>query len=204
MFRNKNKDGTTRLDGGALTLASAINALYPVGALYMTTVATNPGTGSPAQFPGTTWVAWGAGRAVVGVGSNGTNTYTSEQTFGVDSITLTAAQSGVNDHTHAQTLAAPAHTHTDPSHSHTIDFNYIVGPNPSGTGFNFIVSMGGTFNADGTDSQGTSDAAGGGQTGTASATALTGAMGAVSSPTGATAHENRPSSIATYIWKRTA
>lgn len=202
MRRRKDRDGTTVLEGGALSVATALEIFYPINSIIMTTDNVNPNT--RFGFSGTTWVAWGAGRAVVGVGSNGVNTYTPEQTFGADSITLTAAQSGVNDHTHAQTLAAPAHTHTDPSHSHTIDFNYIVGPNPSGTGFNFIVSMGGTFNADGTDSQGTSDAAGGGQTGGASATALTGALGAVTSPTGATAHENRPSSIATYLWKRTA
>lgn len=199
MFRTKTKDGTTLLEGGALTLASAINIFQPVGSVLITTTNVNPGT----RFPETTWVAFGAGRAVVGVGSNGVNSYAAEQAFGVDSVTLSAAQSGVNSHVHVDTLAAPAHTHSGPSHEHSLDFNTLVGANPSGTGYNFAVSIGGTFNNLGIDQQGSTDAGGTGGTGGASATTLTGSVGAISGASAAASHENRQASIATYLWKRT-
>jgi hypothetical protein len=208
MFRTKTKDGTTRLDGAApLTIATAINLFYPVGSLYLSTSATNPGT----FFPGTTWVAWGAGRAVVGVGNNGSNSYTVEQTWGADSITLSAAQCAVNAHSH--TLGgstggrSAGHTHNGPSHSHELDWNYVTGVNPSGTTLKFAVSIGGTFNSDGADSTGNTEAAGTGATSGETVDhshTLPSTTGAVNAPTAATSHDNRQPSIATYIWKRTA
>jgi hypothetical protein len=225
MFRRKDTEGSTRLEGGALSVAAAINLFYPVGSLYITTVATNPGTGSPAQFPGTTWAAWGAGRAVVGVGSNGINTYTVEQTFGADSCTLTAAQCGVNTHTHSHTLAAPSHTHTASTDSQGDHIHQPGTPLDSSWGFlSFLqggtvarrqIGTGGTgqyvfsvttvgdvdyANATNTDGAHTHSLTSSGP----SATALTGAMGAISGASGATSHDIRNSSIATYIWKRTA
>ncbi len=49
---------------------------------------------------GGTWVAWGLGRAVVGMGNNGTTNYTTvEQDFGSENVSLT-------------TLQIPSHSHT--------------------------------------------------------------------------------------------
>lgn len=219
MRRRKDKDGTTVLEGGALTLKNAINIFHPVNSIIMTTDNVNPGT----RLPGTTWIAWGAGRAVVGVGNNGSNTYTSEQTFGVDSVTLTAAQSGVNTHTHAHTLAAPAHTHPDTT---ATAGDHLHQPNVGDTSWGFhAYKQGGTVArrqaASGTSfyaisattmadldfSEATEQIGNHTHTinaGAASATALTGAMGAVSGAASPTSHENRQSSIATYLWKRTA
>ncbi len=45
--------------------ASPINTVYPVGSIYMSTVATNPGT----LFGVGTWTAWGAGRVPLGIGT---------------------------------------------------------------------------------------------------------------------------------------
>lgn len=200
MLRRKQSDGTTVLEGGALTLAAAINIFHPVNSIIMTTDNVNPGT----RFPGTTWTAWGAGRAVVGVGSNGVNSYTSEQTFGADSVTLTAAQSGVNAHTHVHTLAAPAHTHSTPNHTHDFNAEYSTNTTMTGSGVRITDIMNSGSGGTGTQVTPTTLSGGGGTSGGASATALTGAMGAVSGASSATAHENRPSSIATYLWKRTA
>jgi hypothetical protein len=71
-----------------ITLTQICNLIYPVGSIYLSTNATNPGT-----YLGGTWVAWGAGRVPVGVGSNGTTNYASaEMTGGVDSVVLTSEQ----------------------------------------------------------------------------------------------------------------
>lgn len=221
MFRTKLKDGSTKLEGKPLTAYDAINLFFPVNSIKISVDNVNPGT----YLTGTTWVAWGAGRAVVGVGSNGTNTYTSEQTFGADTCTLTAAQCGVNTHTHAHTLAAPAHTHAGTTGADGSHLHQPGSPLDSSWGF-LAFLQGGTvarrpLSTSGTGSFGftttvQADIDYGNATDTvadhthtipataASATALTGSMGAVSGASSATAHDIRQSSIATYIWKRTA
>lgn len=56
-------------------LASAIPtkllAAFPVGTIKITTTDVNPGT-----YLGGTWVSWGQGRTIVGVGANGEHNYT--------------------------------------------------------------------------------------------------------------------------------
>ena len=48
---------------------------------------------------GGTWVLWGQGRTIIGVGSNGENNYTgAEQTGGLDNVTLTWEQMPRHDH----------------------------------------------------------------------------------------------------------
>lgn len=67
--------------------------IYPVGAIYMSTSPTNPGT-----LVGGTWVAWGSGRVPVGVNTSDGDFNTVEKTGGEKKHTLT-----VNE--------MPAHTH---------------------------------------------------------------------------------------------
>lgn len=202
MRRSKAKDGSTVLDGGALTMLSALNAFFPIGSLMFTVDSANPNT--RAGMGATTWVAWGAGRAVVGVGSNGTNTYTTEQTFGADSVQLTPAQSGVNTHTHltgGNTGGATAR------HSHLI-------PNPA-TALATANASGTTENSASSLTQGTPagrfahpfDPTGGSRQTTDDSPDHAHAAPASGAATGAptvTTHENRQTSIATFIWKRTA
>ena len=52
-------------------------AAYPIGALFWTTVSTNPGT-----LYGGTWAAWGGGRTPVGVNTADTDFRTVEKTGG--------------------------------------------------------------------------------------------------------------------------
>lgn len=80
-----------------------IAALYPVGALKFSADNVNPGT----YLSGTTWAAWGAGRVLVGFDAGQTEFDTAEETGGAKTVTLTAAQSGLPQHTHIQ----DAHTH---------------------------------------------------------------------------------------------
>ena len=76
-------------------------ALFPVGAIYSATVATNPGT----LLGFGTWTAFGAGRVMIGVGTGGGGTYTAGATGG-------SKDAVVVSHTHTATVTDPGHTHT--------------------------------------------------------------------------------------------
>src|SRR5574344_992477 len=71
---------------------------YPVGSIYISTSSTNP-----SSLYGGTWVSYGQGRTLIGVGS-GTDTNGTVQTFNVN-------QTG-GEYTHTLTIAEmPNHTH---------------------------------------------------------------------------------------------
>jgi len=80
----------------AATTAAIVNALvYPVGSIYFNmAVATNPAT----LLGMGTWVAYGAGRVLVGIQASGTFD-TLDESLGAETTTLSVAQ-------------LPAHTHT--------------------------------------------------------------------------------------------
>ena len=64
--------------------------------IHSTTLTT---AGAVQAIYGGTWVAWGTGRVLVGMGSNGTNNYTTvEATGGSDAVTLTTAQLPSHNH----------------------------------------------------------------------------------------------------------
>jgi len=63
-------------------LAGVINAVYPIGSIYISTVATNPGT----LLGVGTWVASGVGSVLVGVGTSD-ETYTLDDTGGASTET---------------------------------------------------------------------------------------------------------------------
>ena len=90
--------------GTGVTTAAAItnlvgNLLFPIGAIYSATVATNPGT----LLGFGTWAAFGAGRVMIG--QNGT-TFVAGATGG-------SADAALPSHTHTFTGSAlPTHTHT--------------------------------------------------------------------------------------------
>jgi len=76
--------------GGDAALAS-----WPVGSVFISVVATNPNT----LLGGGTWVAFGAGRVLVGIDAGQTEFDTVEEVGGAKTHTLTTAQ-------------MPSHTHT--------------------------------------------------------------------------------------------
>ena len=77
--------------------SNVLQAVYPVGSLFLSTVSTNP-----ADLLGFgTWSLYGEGRALVGAGTgSGLTARTLGSTFGSEEVTLTSAQSGVPAHTH--------------------------------------------------------------------------------------------------------
>lgn len=82
---------TTQLATTAFVQA-ALQALYPVGSIYSSTVSTNPGT----LFGFGTWVAYAAGRVLLGTDGS---TYAAGATGG--SATTTISTSNLPSHTHS-------------------------------------------------------------------------------------------------------
>lgn len=102
----------------ALGSGLAISDVYPVGCIYTSTVSTNPNT----LFGFGTWVAFGAGRCLVGLDAGQTEFDTVEETGGSKTHTLTSGE-------------MPSHSHsvTDPGHTHTID---VIPGDQDGSGSN--------------------------------------------------------------------
>lgn len=86
---------------GVTSLAALGNLFYPVGSIYSSTVSTNPGT----SLGFGTWVAFGAGRVLMG---SGNASYLAGTTGGSADATLVS-------HTHTATSTS---TVTDPGHQH--------------------------------------------------------------------------------------
>ena len=133
---NKDTTGQRNLTiTGALTAASATiggNAvvtlanIYPVGSVYINaTVATNPAT----LLGFGTWVAFGAGRVMVGIDSTDTDFDAAEETGGAKTHTLSVSE--IPSHTHTSSLRGngedelqsipSASDNTDPSRTMTTD-----------------------------------------------------------------------------------
>lgn len=94
---------TTQLATTAFVQA-ALNGMYPVGTLYTSTVSTNPST-----FLGFgTWVAFGAGRMLIGFNAADASFDVAEETGGSkDAIVVAHSHTGYTD-------AQGNHTHTIP------------------------------------------------------------------------------------------
>lgn len=167
---------------GAAGAGSALDA-WPVGSVYIAVDSTSPAT----RFGGGTWVAFGAGRVLVGLDSGDTDFDVSEETGGAKTVTLTAAQSGLPQHTHTQN----AHTHVQDAHTHTIS-----GGSSDDTAAPFT----------GPDaSTSTATAFGGGIGSTTAVNQNATAVNQNAGPTNAAeAHTNLMPYIVAYFWKRTA
>lgn len=145
--------------------------LFPVGAIYAATSSTNPGT----LLGFGTWAAYGEGRVMVGKAGAGTFA-TGGATGGAETVTLTAAQSGL-----------PAHSHniTDPGHVHT----FVRSTTTGGASTRFYQGNGPTSQTSSTDAN-------------SATTGIT--INNNSTQDAASAHTNLQPYIVTYLWERTA
>lgn len=119
--------------GESLTLADVIDVLYPVGALYTSTIDTNPAT----LLGRGTWAAFGSGKVMVGHNASDSDFDTSEKTGGAKTVaasgavsapsfsgtqaSLTHSGTAVNAHSGAAVADHASHTHTYtqvPNHVH--------------------------------------------------------------------------------------
>jgi len=94
------------------TAANALNAAaYPIGSIFTTTVAYANSAAVVTAIGGTTWVAFGAGKVLVGLDAGDTD-------FDVaGSSTGSAGSGGAKTDSHTLTTdEIPAHTHTIASH----------------------------------------------------------------------------------------
>jgi microcystin-dependent protein len=138
----------------------------------LSVVATNPST----LLGYGTWAAFAAGRMLVGFNAADTDFDTDEKTGGAKTVALTAAQSGLPQHTHIQ----DAHTH-----------NFLPRSGTSGAVSSIVT---GTLDT-------TSAIGGANQPHIQTATAVNQNAG----PTNASqAHDNMPPFITVHMWKRTA
>lgn len=113
-------NNTTRVATTAFVktaIDTAIQLLYPVGSVYTSTVSTNPNT----LFGFGTWVAFGAGRVMIGNGGG----FSAGATGG-------SADAVVVSHTHTATSTS---TVTDSGHSHNVITAYAN--DGSDSGFNY-------------------------------------------------------------------
>jgi hypothetical protein len=109
---------TTQLATTAFVQA-ALQALHPVGSIYTSTSSTNPGT----AFGFGTWVAYGAGRVLLGAGGG----YTAGATGGsADAITVSHTHTASSTFS-GSALAGHSHTATDSGHSHGIAYSGTLG-----------------------------------------------------------------------------
>ena len=148
-----------------------LNRVWPVGSVYISTAAVNP-----ADLLGIgVWSAIGAGRVLVGQDAGQSEFDTLGETGGAKDVTLTAAQSGLPQHTHTQ----DPHAHTQRYHSATT--GALSGPTTApDTSSNTVTNYGIT---------------------TANATAVNQNAG----PTSASqAHTNLQPYLVVKMWERTA
>lgn len=98
----KGDGSTTNLD------IISFDQIYPIGAIYMSTVSTNPAT----LFKIGNWEALPAGRVLLAQGTStwGVN-YSAGSTGGEDKHTLTVSESAPHNHTGSATTSGSTHTH---------------------------------------------------------------------------------------------
>ena len=90
---------------GAVTLETyLLNRFYPIGAIFMSVVNTNPGT-----FMGGNWAVWGTGRVPVGVDTAQTEFNLVEETGGHKSL---------QQHLHSVAAVGASVGNDSPDHSH--------------------------------------------------------------------------------------
>ena len=90
---------TTQVATTAFVETAAINTAYPIGAIFTTVTAYADSAAVVTAIGGTTWVAFAAGKMLIGLDSGDTDFDTVEETGGAKTHTLSTAE-------------MPAHTHT--------------------------------------------------------------------------------------------
>ena len=156
---------------------AAIVAAYPVGSIYMSTVATNPNT----LFGFGTWVTYGSGRVLI----SQDGTYTAGSTGG--SATTTLIEANLPSHTHSATFTGTALG----THDHYVGSNDSTAGYGSDAGNREFVQ---NYNAGNGPATYTNPISAGTPSGSVS----------VSNTGSGTSFSNLPPYVAVYMWNRTA
>ena len=187
---------------GEIDMGSVMDAIYPVGSIYMSVNPENPFE----QFGGE-WVEWGKGKVIAGVDEEDPDFNESEKEGGSKDAIVVSHTHTQNSHTHTFTGASHSHgvgtisAASAGAHAHNI---YVMGATSSSSGYYAAVTSGTSSSgyvvsggAHTHSGSGTSAAASPGGTNTAT-TATNNAAG--ESGTG----KNLQPYITCYMWKRVA
>jgi hypothetical protein len=168
---------------------AALQALYPIGSIYSSTVSTNPGT----LFGFGTWVAYAAGRVMVGDGGG----FTAGATGGsADAITVAHTHTASSTFT-GTALGAHSHTATDSGHTHSIGYTGNLFYSGGGGGSNTFWGAG--------SNQGTNSGTANISVSSVSAGTPAGSVSTTVNSTGSSGtNANLQPYVVVYIWNRTA
>jgi microcystin-dependent protein len=156
-------------------VTTGLQAAYPVGSIYMSTVSTNPAT----LFGFGTWVTYGSGRVLI----SQDGTYTAGSTGG--SATTTLIEANLPSHSHS---ASSSSSVSDPGHRHQIggrDSTANEGSDPNSEFVRDYPSVQNPYSSTVTTGISVSTSTSIGNTGSG------------------TAFSNLPPYIAVYMWNRT-
>lgn len=95
---NTTQVATTAFVTTATSKATIADIVYPVGAIFTTVTAYADSAAVVAAIGGTTWVAFGAGKVLIGVDSGDADFDTVEETGGAKTHTLTEAEMPSHKH----------------------------------------------------------------------------------------------------------
>ncbi len=109
-------------DGTHKNAAGLINVIYPVGTIYTSIIATNPGT----VFGFGTWVAFGAGKVLVGIDGTQAEFDTVEETGGTKTHTLITAELASHLHTVDPPSTTSGNMSADHIHGFTTGTNSVT------------------------------------------------------------------------------
>ena len=172
---------------------------FPVGSVFIAVVSTNPGT----LLGYGTWSAFAAGRVLVGIDAGQTEFDTVEETGGAKTVTLTAAQSGLPQHTHTQDShnhTQDAHTHTQNAHTH----DFLPRSATTGSQTSIATTIDTSSTISGANQPHIQNATAVNQNATATNQAATATNQNAGPSAAAEAHSNLQPYIVVYMWKRTA
>lgn len=200
-----NSTDVLRGDGSLAPVAGGDpSAAWPVGSVFIAAVSTNPAT----LLGFGTWVAFGAGRMLVGLDAADPDFDTVEEVGGAKTHTLTTAE--MPSHTHVQ----DAHTHVQNSHNHLQDAHTHTQNAHSHTVTNVgSAATGSTANLTGTNDTSSTTATTANATATNQNTTATNQAATATNQNatatnqntgGGGAHNNLPPYIVVYMHKRTA
>jgi len=114
-----------------LIYTDVLNKVYPVGTIHESIDPTNP----EIKFGIGAWSAYGSGEVLIGINSNDPDFNTVNKTGGAKSVVLTTAQ-------------MPSHSHSTPSHTHTVNSTTLIG-DLNGCGMNNTASFSGILQKNG-------------------------------------------------------
>jgi len=98
---NTTQVATTAFVQTATSAANIADVVYPVGAIFTTVTAYANSAAVVSAIGGTTWVAFGAGKVLVGLDSGDSDFNTSEETGGAKTDSHTLTTSEIPSHNHA-------------------------------------------------------------------------------------------------------